>query len=256
MNVFAHHPPPVPPPKHDQLVEFPDTTVPEMSAFIGTVLYFLSFFTCLNDILESEDFVHLVKFEEFEYRTAPVYLCIALFVGFVNYILAYMQLTAFELVQYGHIYLCALSFYFFSKHLTRIGDIAKKKANTICAFGALPLICLASLQADHVSVKSCRFFYFLMVTLTLIPLSTLFREWRQSSFDVNTARPRKRLFFLFFVLTCFAGSTTPRRACFSSALHQQRHRDVYVMMFDLAVLYVCSDAMWGAGRSDAMAASV
>jgi hypothetical protein len=225
------------------LLAFPDSNVPELSSFLGTIIYFLSFFTCFNEIVESEELAELLKWNEIEYRHCPVYLCIGLFIGFLNYAFAYLQYPLFRLTYYGHTYLMSFAFYFFSRHLCRLSELPRKKMGMVGAFGVLPLICLGVVQAEHVSVRSCRFFYFLMLSLGCIPLGTLFREWRTNSFDVAASRPRKRLFFLYFALVCFIGSTTPSRACVQ--LHNQRHRDVYVILFDLVTLYISADAMWG-----------
>lgn len=233
---------PPPPPLPESLSDLFSDTRPEMSTFLGGVGFLLMFLVVFNVIFYSEDFEELVHWREFSYHNNPVFLAAGTFFGLLAYGFAFFQLgSGFQLLRGGHTFLQALMFYNFGRHLCKESKMKPAHAGMIVAFGTLPLVCLAVLQAEHVKVHSCRFFYAIMLVLALLPLSQLLREWRGTAFDPTTSRYKKRLFFLFFTLACFIGSTTPSREC-RHLVDPLDHRQAFVLTFDLLMLALASDA--------------
>ena len=217
--------------------------LPDMACFLGSVVFFLAFFSSINDIVESEELTAIFRFEEFEYTAAPVYLALGLGAGFLAYALAYAQFETFFLLAYGHTALEAVMTYFLIRHVARVAHLSPRRSGMVAMFSTLPIVCLAALQAEHVSVKNCRFFYSFMVVLSVMPLGTLLREWRSHAFDASVAKHKKRLFYLAFCVFAFVASTTPSRSCRAHALND--HRQAAVLMFDVAALYASLDSVWG-----------
>lgn len=237
-SILASPPPPSPIPS----LETGDD-LPEISEFLGLIVYFLAFFTSFNDIVESDEISLLLTFKEFEYKAAPIYLTLGLALGVVAYVLSYLQYPVFALTSHGHYFLFAAVFYCFARHLGRSAETPRRRSSVMCAVGTLPLLCLGVIQAEQVNVRSCKFFYTLMLVLAVLPLGTLLRDWRTNSYDVAAAKPKKRLFFLFFALFTFVISTTPTNSCMTRSKPSEK-RIAAILCFDLVMLYISSDALW------------
>jgi hypothetical protein len=237
--VSALVPSPPPPEPPSQLTE----ELPGLSDFVGVTIYFLCFFTGISDLLESEDFQHMMRCADYEYKAAPIFSVMGLGVGFTAFSLAYAQLPEFQLGEYAHFILISVVFFLFSKHLCRMADLSRKRTNVVSAFGTLPLLFIAVIQAEAVSVKSCGFFFVLKICLAAIPVPSLFRAWRAASFDAATGKAHKRLFYLFMLLLLFVGSQTPKTSCRRRPEPTELHMTA-VLTFDLLLLYIASDAMW------------
>ena len=74
-------PPPFPPPGMGE--------EPDAAAFIGSIIFFISFASAFADMMESEHSASLFS-PHGEYSDAPVYSALALGVGSVSYFLAFL----------------------------------------------------------------------------------------------------------------------------------------------------------------------
>jgi hypothetical protein len=204
-----------------------EENVPDVLAFIGFVVYFVSLFFSLTDVVESD-----FRFADFEYALCPVYMLVALLTGLVSYALSFFAHR--ELASAGHALLTTVTFFLFAKHLTRRAELPNRRSSTIVMVGTLPLLCLAVLEAGTVRVKSARLCFALLTVLSAMPLPFLFREWLPAG-----CRTRKRLFFLFFFSACFVLCSTPTR------LRARTLEQGVVTVFDLLLVYYGLDGLWG-----------
>lgn len=237
VNALIPSPPPPSPPI------LGDQDLPSLQDFLGTVVFFLSFFTSLTDFFESDDLPLFYKCGDFQYKSIPYNLVIGNGLGFIAFALAYAQLNEFQLGHHGHYLLLASVFFFYARHLSRVAEISRRRASIISAFGTLPLVCIAVLDAETVSVTDCNMFFILQIIFATMPLPALFRDWRSSMFDQTTAKAKKRLFLLFFALIVFVGSISPRRNCFLKKEPSEFSMGI-TLAFDLTLLYIASDSIW------------
>lgn len=237
-----------PPPTNSSLVlnatlllevsnEFTNTA--DILDFVGCALFFTSGFSVIFDVLESEDLKNVLTFQDYDYAMTPVFLMFGLLVGFVSYCLSYTQFKNYQIVDAGHLALSTLQFMFFSKHLCKMNELAKRRTNILVAMGVMPLICLVMIKAQHVSVKSERLLYLIVMCISMLPLPALFRDWRAGMYDATQNKNKKRLFFLYFLLLVFIGLTTP------TLKHKNVDRSNTIALgFDLLCLYFSIDSLW------------
>ena len=236
-------PPPFPPPTPPAVFQTVlDEDLPEITTFLGTIVFCLAFFSTLVELCESEELLQVVRFEDFEYRIAPIYLILGLLVGTVSFALAYAQFDNFSLVSAGHTLLESFMIYFFIKHVSKAAETPNRRTNTLSMFSVLPFFCLAAIEAEHVSVRNCGFFYTIIVTISGIPLVSLLRDWRAHSFGENS-KNKKRMFYLQFSLFCFLLTMKPSRIC-ARKTKESEHRSLFVLLFDLIEVYIAIDALW------------
>jgi hypothetical protein len=237
-------PPPFPPPTPPAVFQTVlDEDLPEIEVFLGTIVFFLAFFSTLVELCESEELLQVIRFEDFEYRIAPIYLLFGLLVGTVSFALAYAQFDNFSLVSAGHTLLESFMIYFFIKHVSKAAETPNRRTNTLSMFSVLPFFCLAAIEAEHVSVRNCGFFYTIIVTISGIPLVSLLRDWRSNSFGENS-KNKKRLFFLCFSLFSFLITMKPSRICARNHTKESEHRSLLVLIFDLLQVYLAMDNLW------------
>jgi hypothetical protein len=217
---------------------FLEENLPDVFSFIGFTVYGVSFFFALTEIMEH------AQPGDHEYATYPAYMLLGLAANLASYALAF--LSHVELGSYGHSVLTTIAFVMFAKHLTRRAELSNKRASTLIMVGALPLLCLAVLEAGTVRVRSARFFFALMLAFSAMPLPHLFREWLPGSSghmgDVHAGKLHKRMFALFFSSFCFVVASTPLRQ--SMASRQSDARQSVVVFFDLIMAYYALDGLW------------
>ena len=245
--VFDAPPPPHPPPPQPVLgtdyLDYQDYAgiggPPDILDFAGAALFFVCFFSSVIDVIESEDFRNVVTLQEYDYSGTPVFLALGLTVGFTAYAMSYLQVPHFAIQEYGHLALVTLMFAFWSRHLCKVNLLSKKRTNILMSFGLLPLICLVMIKAEHVSVRSKKLLYLVVMCVSAIPIPQLFRDWRTNIYDTAASKHRKRLFFLYFVLLMYVGISTP----VASKRFEERNATVG-LAFDPALLYLSVDSLW------------
>jgi hypothetical protein len=235
-GVFTKHFPPPP----TYVVE---ENMPDMLCFLGSILFFLCFFVQFTELFEHEDVGLFLSFRSFEYASFPIYLTLGLACGLTSYIVAYTQTAHFGLTDDGHAALSSCMFFFFAKHLFRSTDMSPRRASMLVATGSLPLLCLSVLEAGTVRIRSCRFFYALILAIAVMPLGTLLKDWRGQAYDPGASKVRKRIFTLFFAVVCFVGGNTPTRLCTRHRASSDL-RQAGVLLFDFALLYCAHDGLW------------
>jgi hypothetical protein len=240
--VFSSPPPPAPPPPYDPYADYADYELanpPDILDFAGAALFFVCFFSSLVDVIDSDDFRNVMTFQEYEYTTTPVFLTLGLTAGFVAYCLSYMQVPDFAIQEHGHLALVTVMFAFWSRHLCKVNQLGKKRTNVLMSFGLLPLICLVMIKGEHVSVRSKKLLYLVVMCLASIPIPQLFRDWRVASYDPGSGKNKKRLFFLYFLLLCYIGVSTP-----VASKHFAERNATIGLAFDLSLLYLSVDSLW------------
>ncbi len=220
-----------------------EDNMPDMLCFVGSILFFLCFFVAVTEFFEHEGLRSVLAFEPFEYAELPVYLSLGLACGFVSYSLAYTQRPGFGVTDYGHAIFSAAIFFLFAKHLTRRADMNQRRANLVVATGTLPLVCICVLEAETVHVRSCGFFFALMLVFALMPLGTVLKDWRHEAFDPVAGKLRKRLFMLFSAVLCYVALNGPSRLC-AKERDKSDQRQAGVLLFELALLYCAHDGLW------------
>lgn len=219
-----------------------EDNVPDILTFMGFTVYAACFFFAVTEYVEKEGGPIL---SEGASEYSPVYLLLGLLMGLVSYGLALFG--DLDLNTHWHSACTTVAFVLFAKHLTRRAELSGRRSSTIIMVGALPLLCLAVLEAGTVKVRSARFFFALMIVFSFMPLPALFREWLPGTAgplacDGHSAKIRKRLFALFFFAFCFVFASTP--------MHSQHRpskgdaRQSVVVFFDLAMVYYSLDGLW------------
>ena len=217
-------PPGAPPPAPLYVVE---ENVPDVLAFVGFIVYLVSLFFGVTDVMESE-----MRWSSFDYTLCPVYMLLGLVFGVASYAASFFAQR--ELWSAEHALLTTATFFSFAKHLTKSADMPNRRASAIIMLGSLPLLCLSVLDAWRVRVRSSRLCFALFITLAVMPLPFLFREWMPGG-----GRTKKRLFVLFFFSSLFVTLSTPRR------LQDRAMEQGLVTVFDLSLVYYGLDGLWG-----------
>ncbi len=181
----------------------------------------------------------MVTLQEYEYAGTPVFLTLGLTAGFGAYCLSYLQVPDFAIQEHGHLALVTVMFAFWSRHLCKVNQLSKKRTNVLMSFGLLPLICLVMIKGEHVSVRSKKLLYLVVMCLAAIPIPQLFRDWRTASYDPGTGKNKKRLFFFYFLLLCYIGISTP-----VASKHFAERNATIGLAFDLSLLYLSVDSLW------------
>jgi hypothetical protein len=248
--VFEAPPPPLPPPPPSPVASIDADYAayldyagvggpPDILDFAGAALFFVCFFSSVVDVLESEEFRHVLTFQEYEYTGTPIFLTLGLTVGFYAYCLSYLQVPHFAIQEYGHLALVAVMFAFWSRHLCKVNALSKKRTNILMSFGLLPLICLVMIKGEHVSVRSKKLLYLVVMCVSSIPLPQLFRDWRTNIYDAAGSKHKKRLFYFYFVLLLYVGISTP-----VANKHFEERNATIGLAFDLTLLYLAVDSLW------------
>jgi hypothetical protein len=246
--MLVAHPPgaPLGPPPPSPVAYVLEDNLPDVLVFMGFTVYGVSFFFALTEFLE-QDFRVL---QEYEYGRFPVFLLLGLLAGLVSYALAF--LAGVEPGRPLHSLFTMLGFVLFAKHLTRHSEMPGRRAYTVIMVGALPLLCLAVLEAGSVRVRSARFFFALMLAFAAMPLPHLFREWvpgpagSMMSHDANAAKVKRRTFALFFFSFLFVAASTPMRRGADTPPSTEARQSA-VVFFDLLMAYYALDGLWTGG---------
>jgi hypothetical protein len=237
--LFATLPPPVPLAPDAYYIE---DNVPDILVFMGFIVYGISLFFAVTDIVEQE----AITFAHLDYASFPLFLIAGLMLGLVSYGLAF--LARVELGMSEHSVMTAFVFTLFAKHLTRRAEMSTRKASTIISLGSLPLLCLAVLEAGSVQVRNAKIFFMLMMTFAAMPLAPLFRDWLPGASGVlsggaETGKLRKRTFCLFFFSCIFVAVSTPLKRQAHGASTSETRQGI-VVCFDLLMIYYALDGLW------------
>jgi len=225
-------PPPAPPEPPAYVLE---DNVPDILTFMGFTVYAASLFFALTEYTE-----HVPQPEETP-CPSPVFLFLGLSAGVVSY--SYALFLGIQLESHLHTGLTTLAFVCFAKHLARRAHLSVRRASTVIATAALPLLSLTVLEAGKVRVRNARFFFALMVALSAMPLPRLFRDWIPVGMGGSHTPTRERLFWLFFFAFAFVFVSTPLHS--RSGVFKGDARLSVVVFFDLVCVYFALDGLWG-----------
>jgi len=211
----------------------PGEVKPEWTCFIGAVMYGGFTLAILPELFESEEMHDAIRLKEFDYHRFPAYQALGVTVGFASYALAFRlpENPVWQLTCYGHTLLAGVVFYLLAKHLSKLADLSSRRASMVVSLGMLPLLCKSVLEAESVRVHNCSSFYALLMCLVLLPLMMILREFRSAP----TNRYRKRLLLLYFSLTCYYATLTPRTLCSATRTDFAKNAG---FLFDITMLLI------------------
>jgi hypothetical protein len=239
-------PPPGPPPPWPP--GYPDIDgEPDAAAFVGSIVFFISFASSLADVLEHEACFSCFRSGrggDVEYAEFPLYNAMALGVGSLSYFLAFFGYPAFQLDAAGHILLTGVVFVCFVRHIGKLNDMGKRRLNTLCGLAIMPFMTLACAKAERIKFRSCKMLTMVLATIATLPLGALFRDYKSAMYEPRASKLRKRMFFLFIILFLYIVVSMPLTVC-SKRLMSVGHSNV-LLSFDLFTLLLGSDAVWSA----------
>jgi hypothetical protein len=213
---------------------------PDAAAFVGAIVFFISFASALADVLEHG----VCSGDGGEYHEFPVYNTLALGVGSLSYCLAFFGYALFQLDGAGHILLTGVVFVCFVRHLGKLNEIGKRRLNTLCGMAVLPFMTLACAKEERIKFRSCKMLTLVLATIVTLPLGALFRDYKTAIYEPRASKLRKRLLFMFIILFLYIIVSMPLTVC-SKRLATAGHSNV-LLSFDLFGLLLGSDAVWSA----------
>jgi hypothetical protein len=224
-----HMPPPGSPPP--QLV-LRTEDLPEITSLIGALPYVFLFLGTLTDVVDHED-ANYVLTCDVSYEQFPLFLLLGLTAGCASYGLSTTSDPAYALSGYAHTALTGFTFACFAKHLAKLGEVSGRRSTAYAALGVLPFVCLSVLETGRVRVTSCDFLFYAMLTLSLMPLSAIFMEWRRAQGNKYC----RRLFFMFAASVVYVAALRPPHLCEP----RKEFRQGSAVVFDLVILFLTSN---------------